>query len=167
MSFDDIPKAKSFAMATLHGDCSLRYRELQHYRSKWKFIIFRLSEDEREIVVEHAGPRTATFEDFEGYFPTNDIRWAVYDVRYQTLSGAQRSRVVFITWVPDTIQRDTFRESARVKSNGLTHSHPLKSSFEGVACSIQANAPGDLTLSGFLERASRTDREPADPSSVL
>ena len=90
----------------------------------------------------------------------------VLDVRYKTKQGADRSRVVMITWSPDSLQRETHRETARAKSNAQTHVGALKTACKGVTCFVEAHDFDDLALENLFTRASLRDREEPDPSSV-
>jgi hypothetical protein len=53
----------------------MKYRDLQHYRSQLKYLIFRLNEEEEEILLDTIATNEATFDDFIAHFPDNDVRW--------------------------------------------------------------------------------------------
>jgi len=86
----------------------------------------------------------------------------VVSIEYTTKSGFARSKLVYVTWIPDTISRATFKESARVKSTGLLQSGVLRSAFKGVGSYVEANQPDELEIGNVLERIARRDREEAD-----
>ena len=63
---------------------------------KLKFIIYKLSDDHKSIVVEKQA-ETATYDDFLETLPEDDCRWAVFDFDYSTPDG-ERNKIVFYSW---------------------------------------------------------------------
>merc|ERR1711964_1741 len=116
-----------------------------------------MTEDESEIVVDKLGEKGTKYEEFLKEFPDNEIRWAIVDVKYSTVDGGKRNKVAFITWVPDSLTRATFRETIRVKSNGVMFSSLLKKPCKGYTRVIQANDLDDLEERAVIEKVSRTD----------
>ena len=57
-------------------ECLDAYQELK-LGKKTKYIIFTLSEDNTEIIVEKKGALTSTHNDFLGDLPEQECRWAV------------------------------------------------------------------------------------------
>lgn len=69
---------------------------------KYKFIIFALNDKKTEIVVE----KTSSELDYDSFLenlPENDCRYAIYDFEYELGNGeGKRSKIVFLSWSPDT-----------------------------------------------------------------
>ncbi|KAH6959033.1 hypothetical protein DER45DRAFT_564963 [Fusarium avenaceum] len=65
---------------------SEEYQKLKHH--SLKFIIFNLSKDLSEIVVEESGT-TTDWDDFHAKLPETECRWAVYDFAYERENGAK------------------------------------------------------------------------------
>jgi hypothetical protein len=80
-------------------------------------------------------------------FPDQDIRWSVITLPYKTTGGGIREKFGYITWVcidffdiflilkilffrlkvPDTLKRETFKASIKLKTNALTFGAPMSS----------------------------------------
>jgi WD40 repeat protein len=67
--------------AELSPECIEAHTEIKRGRDL-RAILFRLSEDERHILLDTKIPSTAPFSAFAAAFPTNDIRWAVVRMEY-------------------------------------------------------------------------------------
>ncbi|KAI1637433.1 cofilin/tropomyosin-type actin-binding protein [Biscogniauxia mediterranea] len=97
--------------ATVSQDCITAFNDLK-LAKKYKFIIFKLSDDNREIVVEEAsGDKdwevfreklvNATTKSRGGSVGKGP-RYAVYDFEYNLASGeGSRNKITFIAWSPD------------------------------------------------------------------
>ncbi|PON37468.1 ADF/Cofilin/Destrin [Parasponia andersonii] len=84
-------------MAAVHDDCKLRFLELKAKRAH-RFIVFKIEEKQKQVVVEKLGEPTQSYEDFTKSLPENECRYAVYDSQ----ENCQKSRIFFIAWSPDT-----------------------------------------------------------------
>ncbi|KAG0304843.1 cofilin, partial [Dissophora globulifera] len=62
---------------------------------KFKYIIYKLSDDQKNIVVEKQAER-GTYDEFLSHLPETECRWAVYDFDYSTPEG-ERNKIVFYT----------------------------------------------------------------------
>ncbi|XP_065192596.1 uncharacterized protein LOC135823675 [Sycon ciliatum] len=133
--------------------------------------VFRLTEDESEII-----PETSFDWADGGLWPKllahfspldQDIRWAVVNLPYTTDSGGKRNKVVFITWVPDTLTRKSMRESVRVKFNGVQFGTPMRKQASKSGASLyQANDLDDLTLDSVLSKVTRFERDEINKESL-
>ncbi|KMU73920.1 cofilin [Coccidioides immitis RMSCC 3703] len=92
---------------SINPDCISAFNELRLGRGKTKFIIFKIADNRREIVVEEASkePDYEIFrEKLEGAKDSKGNpapRYAVYDVEFELEGGeGKRSKIVFISWVP-------------------------------------------------------------------
>jgi hypothetical protein len=92
-------------------DCISKFNELKLGKTI-KYIIYKLSDDNREIVVEDAS-ESGDWDEFREKLVnaksktksgavTKGPRYAVYDFNYDLASGeGQRSKITFIAWSPD------------------------------------------------------------------
>ena len=74
------------------------FQELK-LRKKFRYIIYRLSEDNRTIIVEKTADKDANYDAFLADLPEVDCRYAIYDFEYQ--KGADeglRSKICFVVW---------------------------------------------------------------------
>jgi len=118
------------------------YQELKSRKAK--YVLYKLSDDLKEIVVEKKSTAT-DYEEFIGDLPENDCRWAVYDLEYDTDDG-KRNKIFFISWSPD---------SAKVKSKMLYASSrdALRRSLQGIAKELQGTEYSEVAYEVALEKA--------------
>ena len=69
---------------------------------KLRYFIYKLSDDKKFIDIESQGDLSKTYEDFVEALPENECRYGLIDIEFQTNDGRPSSKIVFITWVPDT-----------------------------------------------------------------
>lgn len=81
----------------VHDDCKLRFLELKAKRTH-RFIVFKIEEKQKQVVVEKVGEPAQGYEDFTACLPDNECRYAVYDFDFVTAENCQKSRIFFIAW---------------------------------------------------------------------
>lgn len=118
-------------------------------KHKYRYIIFKLSDDLKHIVIDKIGAKNDTFESFQQYLKqvkeAGDCRYATYDVEYE-VSGAIREKIVFILWAPD-------ESNPKKKMLYSSSQDALKKPLEGLAGkSLQANDVSDLTWESLLSK---------------
>ncbi|KAK3445274.1 hypothetical protein EUGRSUZ_A01245 [Eucalyptus grandis] len=79
----------------VHDDCKLRFLELKAKRT-YRFIVFKIEEKQKQVVVEKVGEPTQSYEDFTASLPADECRYAVYDFDFVTEENCQKSRIFFI-----------------------------------------------------------------------
>ena len=106
----------------VNAACLSAYEGLKLGRgSKPKYIVFTLSKDLTEIVVEKTGEPTSTYDEFLGTLPEAECRWAVYDFDYKREDGGIRNKLTFFSWyVPSLIPTHAHSSSLRAISSTLT-----------------------------------------------
>ena len=76
--------------------------KLQKGDGQLRYITFKI-EGDSEIVIDAKGAREKTYEDFSAEVQAADgPRYGVIDVDFTTADGRSNSKIVFISWVPDT-----------------------------------------------------------------
>lgn len=73
------------------------YMELQR-KKVHRYVIFKIDEKKKEVVVEKTGSPSESYEDFTSSLPENDCRYAVYDYDFVTSENCQKSKIFFIAW---------------------------------------------------------------------
>ena len=93
---------------TVSPECVSAFNDLKLGKST-KWIIYKLSDNQKEVVVEESGKEQEweTFREKLINAKSADgktgARYAVYDLSYEAEGGAgQRNKIVFIAWSPDT-----------------------------------------------------------------
>ncbi|KAI9053830.1 hypothetical protein LZ554_002778 [Drepanopeziza brunnea f. sp. 'monogermtubi'] len=126
---------------------------------KIKFIIFKLSDDYKQIEVEESSENGDwdTFREklvnAQSKSKTGKVgkgpRYAVYDFNYDLSSGeGTRSKITFIAWSPDDagIQPKMIYASSK---------DALKRSLNGIATEFQANDEDDIEYQSVLNKVSK------------
>ena len=140
---------------SVHPDCITAFNDLKLGKST-KWIIFKISDDYKEIVVEES----STEDNYEAFREklisaksknkagVEGIggRYAVYDVEFDK-DGGKRNKITFISWVPD----DAGQYPRMMYS---TSKEALKRSLNGLAIDIQANDADDIEWDSLVKRAS-------------
>jgi len=139
-------------------ECISKFNDLKLGKSL-KYIIYKLSDDYKEIVVEEASEDpdwdafreklvTAKSKTKTGSI-TKGPRYAVYDFSYDLASGeGQRSKITFIAWSPDDA-------GIQPKMVYASSKDALKRSLNGLAAEFQANDEDDIEYASVLARVSK------------
>lgn len=144
--------------ATVSPECIDSYNKLK-LDKVYKFVIFKLSDDNKEIVVEEASA-DADWENFREKLINAQTksksgaigkgpRYAVYDVEYQLASGeGTRNKITFIAWSPDDA-------GVMAKMVYASSKEALKRSLPGIAHELQANDADDIEFDSVLKTVSK------------
>ncbi|KAK6161302.1 hypothetical protein DH2020_004683 [Rehmannia glutinosa] len=108
------------------------YMELQR-KKVYRYVIFKIDEKKKEVVVEKTGSPAESYEDFTASLPENDCRYAVYDFDYNNRSPSI-SRI-------------------RAKMLYATSKERFRRELQGVHYEIQATDPTEMDLDVIRERA--------------
>ncbi|KAG8483236.1 hypothetical protein CXB51_022188 [Gossypium anomalum] len=73
------------------------YLELQR-KKVFRYVIFKIDEKKKEVIVEKTGGPTESYDDFAASLPESDCRYAVYDFDFVTSENCQKSKIFFIAW---------------------------------------------------------------------
>ena len=74
------------------------FLELQR-KKVHRYVIFKIDEKKKEVVVEKTGGPAESYDDFTASLPENDCRYAVYDFDFVTSENCQKSKIFFIAWL--------------------------------------------------------------------
>ena len=105
---------------------------------KLRYYIYKI-EDKKTIVIESKGDVSKGYDDFCGELPDNDCRYGLVDLDFKTDDGRPTSKLVFITWNPDTA-------SIRNKMLYSGSKEALKTALNGVGIHINATDHSELDL---------------------
>jgi len=85
---------------TVHDQAIAKYGEFKKQSNASKFIIFKI--DAGKVVVDGDMSEDTNYETFVQLLPSSDCRYAVYKMNYTTNDGRPQTKLVFISWAPDT-----------------------------------------------------------------
>eukprot|EP00019_Armaparvus_languidus_P010085 CAMPEP_0168579112 /NCGR_PEP_ID=MMETSP0420-20121227/20_1 /TAXON_ID=498008 /ORGANISM="Pessonella sp." /LENGTH=143 /DNA_ID=CAMNT_0008613001 /DNA_START=41 /DNA_END=472 /DNA_ORIENTATION=- len=129
-------------------DCVTKFGELK-LGHKFRYIVFKMSDDLTEIVVEKTAPNSADYDAFKADLPKDDCRYAVYDFEYdQPGGGGKRSKILFVLWSPDT---------AKIKSKMLYTASlaDLRKKLVGIGTEVQATDNSEIDYDEVLNKVTR------------
>ncbi|KAI1655843.1 hypothetical protein F4813DRAFT_366515 [Daldinia decipiens] len=144
--------------ATVSQECITAYNDLK-LAKKHKYVIFKLSDNNREIIVEEASEDkdwetfrekllNATTKTKSGAV-SKGPRYAVYDFEYNLASGeGSRNKITFIAWSPDDA-------NVMAKMVYASSKEALKRSLTGIAIELQANDQDDIEFDTVLKVVSK------------
>ncbi|KAI7739477.1 hypothetical protein M8C21_001019 [Ambrosia artemisiifolia] len=129
----------------VHDECKLKFLELKAKRT-FRYIIFKIEEIQKEVIVEKVGEPTQSHEDFAAALPAAECRYAVFDYDFVTQENCQKSRIFFIAWSPDTAK-------VRNKMIYASSKDRFKRELDGIQVELQATDPTEMDLDVFKSRA--------------
>ncbi|RXG48599.1 hypothetical protein VDGE_08897 [Verticillium dahliae] len=139
-------------------ECIEAYNDLK-LNKKYKYIVFKLSDDNKQIVIEEASENkdwetfrerliNATSKSKTGAVGKGP-RYAVYDFQYSLASGeGERNKIAFIAWSPDDA-------GIMAKMIYASSKEALKRSLTGLATELQANDPDDIEYDSIIKTVSK------------
>lgn len=116
--------------------------KLQSSGFKLRYYIYKI-EDKKTIKIEKSGPRENSYEDFCSDLPEKDCRYGLIDLDFKSDDGRPTSKLVFITWNPDT---------ASIKNKMLYSGskEAIKTALSGVGIHINATDHAELDLESSI-----------------
>ncbi|PPR91446.1 hypothetical protein GOBAR_AA29245 [Gossypium barbadense] len=139
------PQANAASGMAVHDDCKLKFLELKAKRT-YRFIVFKIEEKQKQVVVEKVGEPTDSYEAFTASLPADECRYAVYDFDFVTDENCQKSRIFFIAWSPDT-------SKVRSKMIYASSKDRFKRELDGIQVELQATDPSEMDLDVIRSRA--------------
>ncbi|KAG7445856.1 actin depolymerizing factor, partial [Guyanagaster necrorhizus] len=130
----------------VNSECLEKYQELK-LGKKTKYIIFALSKEKTEIIVEKTSESTS-YDEFVSDLPEAECRWAIYDFEFEKEGAGKRNKICFFSWSPD---------DAKIKDKMLFASSKdaLRRSFVGIAVEIQGTDFSEVAYESVMDKASR------------
>lgn len=103
---------------------------------KLRYFIYKI-ENKKTIVIEKQGELSKTYDDFIEELPENDCRYGLIDIEFETSDGRPTSKIIFISWNPDTAP-------VRPKMLYAGSKDALKAALVGVGIHINATDHSEL-----------------------
>lgn len=122
-------------------DVTFAFNEFKLKKGEFKlrYFVYKMSDDKKTIVIEKKGDLTKTYEDFVADLPEHDCRYGVVDLDFESDDGRPTSKLVFISWNPDTAK-------IRAKMLYSGSKEAIKSALNGVGIHINATDHSELDL---------------------
>jgi len=102
-----------------------------------------IGKDRKSIVIEKTGDASKTYDDFCDDLPENDCRYGLIDLAFESDDGRETSKMVFISWNPDT---------AKIRSKMLYSGskEAIKGALTGVGILINATDHSELDFESSI-----------------
>ncbi|KAJ5078507.1 cofilin/actin-depolymerizing factor [Anaeramoeba ignava] len=125
-------------------ECIKKFNEFK-MGNQISYLIYRLSDDLKRIIIEKIGEKEEKFEDFVSNFIEKKSRYGVYCVNYELDDGSKRSKIVFFSWIP---------RGASIKEKMLfaTSKSKFKRELVGLSVEIQATDESEITFENVIEK---------------
>jgi len=107
-----------------------------------RFFIYKIK-NKKNIVIEKIGDLSKTYDDFASELPENDCRYGLIDLDFDTSDGRKTSKLVFISWNPET-------SPIRSKMLYAGSKEALKASLSGVGIHINATDYSELDFDSSI-----------------
>ncbi|KAJ5855628.1 uncharacterized protein N7529_009572 [Penicillium soppii] len=137
----------------IQDECNLAFQEFSRSHGKINFIIYKIADNKKEVVVDTIGKDEPDYEVFRNKLAeAKDSlgrpapRFAVYDVEYELPGEGKRSKIIFISWVPSETPTLWSMIYASTREN-------LKNALN-VVTSIHADDKSDIEWKTVLKEAS-------------
>lgn len=139
----------------VRDDCKQAFTDIK-LGKLFRYIIYSLTDDLKEVYVLKKAERDAKYDDFVEDMKVAETagqcRYAVFDCEYESKGGQPRTKLAFFMWSPDC---------AKIKQKMVYSSSKdaLKRALgEGIQKEVQANDHGDLAWENLYEILTRTDK---------
>jgi len=119
---------------------------------KYGYLVFALTPDFKEVIVEQRGPAGASFEDFTRALPANDARYGLAHFSWEKGTNGRRTKIVLVHWSPSGTALKQKMLYAATKNR-------FKTSLQVVSVDIQAGGLEDLTPASVLEYCQRYSKD--------
>ena len=131
---------------TPDDECVERFNELK-LGHKYRYIVFRITDDYTTIKVEKTAEPSASYDDFVNELPENECRYCIFDYEYED-DGRKQNKILFVVWAPDT---------ARVKAKMLVASSKdaFKKVLVGIGCEVQATDLAEVDEQAVKDKVTR------------
>ncbi|KAI3632571.1 hypothetical protein MIR68_009677 [Amoeboaphelidium protococcarum] len=128
----------------VNDECLHVYQELK-LKKKYKYVVFKLSDDNKAIEVEKTVQECSDYDEFVASLPRDDCRYAVYDFEWDTQGEGVRNKICFYVWAP---------EQSRVKSKMLyaASKDALRRKLVGIGSEIQGTDLSEVAYDTVFER---------------
>jgi len=138
---------------SVNQECVTAYNDIK-LGHKFRYIVYALTDDLKEIRVLKTAQPSATYEDFVEDLKEAELqrqcRYGIYDAVYKLKDGQNRTKLVFFLWSP---------EDATVKQKMVYTSSKdaLKRALVGIGKEIQATDQAELAWDVVMEVLLRTE----------
>jgi cofilin len=139
----------SVSGVTIDDDCLKSFNDMKIRHDK-RYIIYKISDDQKTIQIEHIGEKAETYADFRKKVLGSDgPRYAIVDYEFKKAeTGLVQDKLVFIFWCPDT-------SKIKMKMLYASSKDSLVKPLNGLSKIIQANDAEAIDEAEVISQLSR------------
>merc|ERR1711862_658662 len=104
-----------------------------------RYFIYKIGKDKKSIEIDKKGALDLEYDDFVSDLPETDCRYGLIDLDFETDDGRPTSKLVFISWNPDTA-------SIRTKMLYSGSKEAIRAALTGVGIHINATSGQKIRL---------------------
>jgi len=113
--------------------------------SKGGFILFKIGNDKKTIIIDK---KVDNFDSYDDFLKTiedveKQCRYAIVDISFETTDNRPTSKMVMVSWIPDTAK-------IREKMMYAGSKQALQSSCSGIGIQIDASDFSDLDFDSMI-----------------
>lgn len=142
-----MPHSGPASGVAIANDSLEAYQEIK-LGHKYRYIIYRLSPDLKQVIVEKRAERNETYNDFAttllNTVDLRECRYAVYDFEY-THNQMPRQKLVFVLWTPS-------EAVLKQKMAYTSTKNAFRQKLMGIGVDLQATDASELSQQELLEK---------------
>jgi len=137
----------------VHPECATAYNDIK-LGHKYRYLVYALTDDLKEIRVLKTAPPTSTYDDFieemKEAEEKRQCRYGIYDAVYKLKDGQNRTKLVFVLWSPEDA-------TTKQKMVYTSSKDALKRALVGIGKEVQATDQAELSWEAVMEILLRTE----------
>jgi len=138
---------------SVNQECVTAYNDIK-LGHKFRYLVYALTDDLKEIRVLKTAPPSATYENFVEDLreaqEKRQCRYGIFDAVYKLKDGQNRTKLVFFLWSPEDA-------TTKQKMVYTSSKDALKRALVGIGKEVQATDEGELAWESVMEILLRTE----------
>jgi cofilin len=134
----------SLSSVKIADECIREFEEFK-LRGKYSYIMYKLDTQKLTISIDKTSAPGTSYNQFLEDLPKEEARFAVTHIDYETEGGGQRTKLVFLCWIP----RDSTTRTKMLHASTLA---PFKQALNGIAISVQGHDMSDVQYDDLVLR---------------
>ena len=133
---------------TVDDECYSKYQELKLGKLH-RAVIFKRTDDWKQIVVEKTLARGTTYAEFMKELPDDQCRYAVFDFEYTLPDDVPASKLIFFDWKPDNAKM-------RQKTEYTTSKDSIRKKLVGIGSEVKGTDKNEISYDSVLGMVKRS-----------
>ena len=126
----------------MNDDCTAKFQAIKS-KHEFRYVIFKISDDKSEILVDSTGVPSATYDDFKKALNADEPRYALIDFQWKNDDGVDKEDLIFMNWCPDSC-------GVKLKMLYASSSDAIKKKLDGCKKYLQITDTDELQESEIV-----------------